>query len=262
MLPRLVPHLERLGSDMRGAPLGTIRGWIASELVLTEEQIQLACDAYRTCLIPNVPEEIRAAFAADGESIDQFLLAQDESDDTLTRSDITELVAAALIMKSEGIHGSYVEMPNVPKRSRGSSEHGADYVALRLSAEGSPTEWGPGDMLFVGSVKHTTVNPDDMRRKLVSSLGKARMPRRKLRGEMRVLVDQLSRSGIDARKGFLALLSFPDPKRVTLVAVGVVAPVYRDPFVANLDKLPTHVGGRRVVAVVIENLDQLHRRVA
>ena len=242
-------------------PLGAIKGWAASETVLTNEQIDLACAAYKECLVPLVPEAIRQAFEADGEPIEEFLLAEEESDDTLTRSDITELVGAASLMNSDGIEGRFIELPNVPKRSRAVSEHGADFVGLLLSTTEAQTPWGPGDMLFVGSVKHTTVDPDDLRRKLVASLGKG-MPRRKLRGEVRVLVDQLSRSGIDARRAYAALLSFPDPMRVTLVGVAVVAPAHHESLVAGFEKLPAHKGARRILAVVVEDLEQLHLRVA
>lgn len=241
--------------------LGSFNGWAASETLLTAEQVDLACAAYRECLVPVIPEPIRRAFEADGEPIEQFLLAEEESDDTLTRSDITELVAAASLMSSDSIDGRFIELPNVPKRSRAVSEHGADFVAVRLSTMETEAPWGPEDMLFVGSVKHTTADPDDLRRKLVTSLGKG-MPRRKLRGEVRVLVDQLSRSGIDARRTYAALLSFPDPTRVTLVGVGVVAPTHHESLIAGLQKLPVNKGARRILAVVVEDLEQLHLRIA
>lgn len=242
-------------------PLGAFNGWAACETILTNEQVDLACAAYRECLVPPVPDPIRRAFEADGEPIEQFLLAEEESDETLTRSDITELVAAASLMNSDNVDGRFIELPNVPKRSRAVSEHGTDFVALRLSTTDAQTAWGPEDMLFVGSVKHTTADPDDLRRKLVASIGKG-MPRRRLRGEVRVLVDQLSRSGIDARRAFVALLSFPDPTRVTLIGVAVVAPAHHESLVAGFEKLPAHKGGRRILAVVVEDLGQLHARVA
>jgi hypothetical protein len=212
--------------------------------------------------------DVIALLKADGVDTDQIFYDADkgESDQLarLTRSDMVEIAAAASMLAQEQVAPTNLVMPNVPKGSRGQSVAGIDILAVVLDPNGNPEHLESHEKLYIGSVKHTTGDMGDLRRKLVSSVSEQELSFPYLAGQLRVLEGRLAERGISARRVFLLLRVSPllHPAHIRIVAVGAVDLSLKSKLARHSAQLGSSEPElRRLRWLLIEDIANLHKAV-
>jgi hypothetical protein len=233
-------------------------GWEIDRWVLSETAVDKLVELYGQ-LIFAAEEAIELALADDGIDLEVLLADEEHARDSLTRSDMTELAAAASAVASDDMKLVQSVMPNVPKGSRSQSSPGIDLLAAEFRSELADEELDDDEWMLVVSVKHTIADGVDMRSKLDSSL---RITLPYLTAQTRVLKGRIEERGLDGGRLFLFLADFPDGPHLRVLAVGCSDSPHAKKFVASLKSLdgsPFSAG--RVRSIEIEDIAELHERV-
>jgi hypothetical protein len=221
----------------------TVGAWSVDRWELDEDDVDLVAALYEAQLLSDLDQEMINLVVSEGVNLGSLLRDSDNSNDVITRSDMTELAAAASLMEINGWPSETMHMPNVPKMSRRKSESGLDILAATLSVELS-SELDDDDHLFIGSVKHSI---DDrargLRNKLVKSMTDE-LSRVYVGTQLRVLHGELKKQGFDQVRlnrlyGFLSELDNDD--HVTIHGIAAIDASYSDGFEMELETTLPHV---------------------
>ena len=254
--------LPRLCAQCRLSRLDAARGWDVDAWEFTDQAAQELADAY-TNLLQAEFEPYAQILLEDEIDLNALFMDEGSAQDTITRSDMTELAAAAALVVAEGVSTEMIVMPNVPKGSRGGSCPGMDVMAVALSDDpGDDLSLAEGERIYVCSVKHTIVDPGDMRRRLVHSLQGDGLSQAYLAGQLRILQGRLQERGITCRRICLAIRPEAAGRHLLLMAVGVVDTRQRDELQRQMSALPEVTPGyRRFRQMLIGDIARLHERV-
>ena len=254
--------LPRLCDQCRLRSLDDVKGWEVDAWEFTDQALQELADAYKTLLILDF-EAYAEILREDGIDLNALLMDEGSAKDTITRSDMTELAAAAALVVAEGASTEAIFMPNVPKGSRGGSCPGMDVMAAVLSDDpGDDLSLAEGERVYVCSVKHTISDPGDMRYKLVDSLGSGGLSQAYLANQLRILQGRLQERRITCRRILLAVRPEAAGHNLFLMAVGAVDAGQRDELQRQMGFLPEKTPGhRRFRQMLISDIARLHERV-
>jgi hypothetical protein len=213
---------------------------------------------YHALLAGGLDDQI--ANALEGHGIDALALLTDEGGarDVITRSDLTELAAAAAAIAVDDWPYETMTLPNVPKGSRARSESGIDVLSVALDVDSESTELMEGETLYIGSVKHTIDDPSDCRYKLARSVSPTDVTLPYIAHQLRILSGQLEMAGINGRRVYLFLRGFPDDDHVEVAITGAVDGALRAEFLAQMSHLPQVTGRRRCRHLLFDDLEHLH----
>ncbi|MER6654564.1 hypothetical protein ABT248_28970 [Streptomyces sp. NPDC000971] len=255
--------LLKLADKCVAIPLNPVMGWNCDKWTLDDDDVDIAVEIYRELLSGDATNEAIDALADAGIDLDALLQAPDDGNDRITRSDITELIAAASVIGVDGWLAEELCMPNVPKMARKKSDSGIDILAVRLSA--SPEMiLTPDDLLLIVSVKHSVDNDSayGLRYKLVKSVSDDLTPPY-LASQLRVLNAKLQEQGMakeEASKVYLFVVPSLDQNR-SIIGVGLVAPNLEESLSEQLQSLPDADGQNvHFRSVIIPGLETLHER--
>ena len=269
MIAHIGAQIERLASLCSTVPGSSTNGWTIDVWELSEEAEAALVDAYRVLIAPTIDDEVRSLLTGEGIDLNLLFFNDGESGesgrrDTVTRSDMIEIAAAASLVASEGASIENIHLPNVPKGSRKQSASGLDVSVIFLDDTGDPTKLGDNERLILCSVKHTVANCADLRQKLVRSVtDDLSVPY--LVQELRVLHGRLEERGIDASRVFLILNSGEAgwSEHVLMMAVGAVDVSERTDIAGQMDRLPASDPGlRHFRQLLITDLKSLNKRVS
>lgn len=223
-------------------------GWTVEIWELDDDDVDAAIAVYAAVLGGGATDPVIALLAEQGIDLPTLLIDEAAAKDDITRSDLTELIAAATLLAVDGWSASELHMPNVPKMSRRKSDSGIDVFAVRLEDVAGGEELGPAEALELVSVKHTI---DDsaagMRWKLATSLSDRELSKAYVAQQLRVLSGHLRREGSTleaAARVYFFLRDFPKAVGIHLVAAGIVAPGLKDDLAHHVTLLPENPGGR------------------
>jgi hypothetical protein len=220
--------------------LGTVKGWVIDTWLLTAKALSALGQTYTALLRGDIDAEIKLALAARGVDVEQLFSAAARRD-VITRSDLTELLGAAAAISIDGWPLETMLLPNVPKGSRSRSESGIDILSVALQPAAADDNLTPDEALYIGSVKHTTSSPRDLRQKLNNSVtSDLSMPY--LASQLRVFHGRLTERGLDARRVYLFL---GDDTHLVVAMIGAVDSASADEFKREMAALkPAPPSGR------------------
>ncbi|MBT2879067.1 hypothetical protein OHB37_19450 [Streptomyces albidoflavus] len=256
--------LLKLADRCVALSLSPVMGWSCDKWILDNDDVDIAVEIYQDLLSGDSTEQAVDALASAGVDLDSLLQAPGEGNERITRSDITELIAAASVISLDGWLAEELCMPNVPKMARKKSDSGIDILAVRLDASPEMT-LSSADVLLIVSVKHSVPKDNSaysLRYKLVKSLSDdLTLPY--LASQLRVLNAKLQEQGMTkerASKVYLFLAPSTDQNR-SIIGVGLVAPDLEDSLSEELQNLPDTDGqARHFRSVIIPGLQTLHER--
>ena len=247
------------------APPTAVNGWDVDAWEMDELDVDAAISVYSAILQGGATDPVMVLLTESGIDLSEALIDAEHRKDDITRSDLTELTAAASLIAVPGCDIDSMYMPNVPKMSRRKSDSGVDiFVAyLRESAEGDDLH--NDEYLTIASVKHSIDNSTSgMRWKLVNSLSERELSIPYLATQLRVLNARLRQEGYieeDAARIYLFLREFPNPDRVDLFAIGVVEPALEDDLTHHVTLLPSaSQAGRSFRMIFLPGLNTIHQR--
>ncbi|MFD4992083.1 hypothetical protein ACFWH7_03880 [Cellulosimicrobium cellulans] len=191
----------------------------------TPAQASELAATYDAVLLSEVDEAMLALLEDQGVPLRSYLLhgARDE----ITRSDATELAAAAALIRAEGWDIDRMHMPNVPKMSRAKSDSGLDVVDVHLVRGRTGTDpLTDNELLRIASVKHS-VQPSSASciGKLRSSLSSNELSPAYVGVQLRVLHARLIGEGYtveEAGRVYLFLRELHEGDHLHIVGVAVV----------------------------------------
>lgn len=205
-----------------------VAGWIVETWDANENVRSLAIACYEALLLggSSGAAQLLESFGVD---VGALLIAPAPSAAKITRADVIELLAAAMLIR-DGFSPDELFMPNVPKMSRKKSDSGLDVTAIRLGTEPD----GSGDTLWIASVKHSISKSSsaDVRWKVADSLSRTSMSSAYLAVQFRVLNAKLREQGVaevDAERIYYFLR---DDAQMKVIGVAAVA----DDLAADLAK--------------------------
>ncbi|MET8893547.1 hypothetical protein [Streptomyces albogriseolus] len=255
--------LLKLAGKCVAVSLDPIMGWTCDSWLLDDDDVDIAVETYRELLSGGATDEVAEVLAQAGIDLEALLQAQDEGNDRITRSDITELIAAASVIGADGWLADELHMPNVPKMARKKSDSGIDVLGVRLRHTPSDS-LASDEVLLIVSVKHSVdeKSAQGMRYKLVTSLSDDITPPY-LAAQLRVLNGKLQEQGTAkevAAKVYFFIRPTADPNK-SLVGVGLVDPDLETSLSDQLQYLPDANGQKRHFrAVLVPGLRTLHER--
>lgn len=261
MLGHGLRELVHLASLCEPADAKEDNGWRVDAWLMDEDAAQAAVDVYRALLLGDREEETRDLLAEQGIDLDALLLGPSSKAD-ITRSDVTELVAAATVSARNGWDLESFHMPNVPKMARKKSDSGIDVMAVTLDPEATD-DLGANERLLLVSVKHTVGNStSSMRWKLEQSVG-AELTPVYVAQQLRVLNGRLCAEGMPKKVAdrvwrFVQLIW--DDEKVDVIAVGFADPSLQDDFQHHIGLLPASDSKKYFRAVYVPGLPQLADR--
>jgi len=264
VLPHVAGHIQRLAAHCSLASLPDSNGWKVDVWVLSQAALATLVEAYRVLLMPEIDTRIQRTIADEGVDLEGLLIRADAGSETITRADMTELAAAAAVLRAEGWPLETMLMPNVPKVSRKKSESGMDIMAVRLDP-GAPTETLlPHERLLICSVKHTVVSAVDLTTKLIASVKSTALTPAYVLQQLRVLHGRLAEARVSHcdRVWLFASPSILDSPHLELLLTGAIGPSLQTSFGNQMSRLPvTQMSGRLCRHLIIEGLPTLHERV-
>jgi hypothetical protein len=204
-------------------------GWHVDAWRMNGADVDASIRVYAAVLGGGATDPVIALLADSELDLEALLLDEEQSKEEITRSDLTEMMAAASLVAVPGCAIDKMLMPNVPKMSRRKSDSGIDIFVADIREDASEgDDLSDDEYLTVASVKHTIDNSaSGMRWKLAESLSSKELGAAYLTSQLRVLNARLQQSGIgrgSAARVYLFLRDFPHPERIDLYAVGVVDP--------------------------------------
>jgi hypothetical protein len=251
-------ELKHLASLCPPAKAQDTGGWSVDAWLMDDEATAAAVDVYRSVLLGDRDDETRDLLAEQGIDLDSLLVGPSSKDD-ITRSDVTELVAAATVSARNGWDLSTFHMPNVPKMARKKSDSGIDVMAVTLdaAATGGLTD---DERLLLVSVKHTIDDStSSMRWKLERSVG-AELGPVYVAQQLRVLNGRLRQEGVPkdvAMRLWRFVQLIWDDEKVDIVAVGFADPSLVADFEHHIGLLPPTDSKKHFRAVYVPGLKDL-----
>ncbi|QJS11902.1 hypothetical protein HKX69_22425 [Streptomyces argyrophyllae] len=256
-------ELVVLGTGCLLAIERAIDGWERDTWRLNDADVDAAVETYKAVLQGDCTADIAEILMDDGIDVDELLQEPGGGRDTITRSDVTELIAAATLLQ-DGWEPEDLHMPNIPKMARAKSDSGVDIFGITL-ADGEQLELFDMDHMVIASVKHTVheQSASDVKSKLLSSLTKEMTPAYMMK-QLRVLNGRLKAEGKtenEAKRVYLFLRSFPNPDYVHLVAVAAIDPDLEADLRGKTKSLPALGDSKRTFrTLLIPDLRSLHEK--
>lgn len=218
-------ELETLAASCRVRTNAHASGREVAVAELDEATLAQLGDVYRAVLMADLEDEVLDLIEELGVPLRALLTAG--ARDEITRSDATELAAAAALMNVAQWDPGRMHMPNVPKRSRAKSDSGLDIVEVRIHAHGAPADsLTTGDLLRIASVKHSVqASTSDCIAKLRVSLGDRELTPAYLAIQLRALHGGLLSEGYSsdaANRVFLFTQELPAGDYLHLTGVAVI----------------------------------------
>lgn len=240
-------------------------GWRIDTWEMDSSNVDAAIRVYAAVLKGGAADPVVALLVGAGVDLAEILADAEHRKDDITRSDITELTAAASMIAAPGCDVDSMHMPNVPKMSRRKSESGVDIFAVTLKKTAGQDELYDEELLTVASVKHSIdKSTGGLRWKLADSLSDKELSTVYMATQLRVLNARLMQEGFtqeEASRIYLFLRSFPHPEHVELFAVGVVEPNLKQDFSHQVDLLPSvNKPGRTFRMIFFPGLAHVHNR--
>ncbi|WP_237310537.1 hypothetical protein [Streptomyces sp. AMCC400023] len=242
---------------------GPIDGWARDIWRLNDADVNAAVDTYKAALQGDCTADIAEILMDDGIDVDELLQEPGGGRDTITRSDVTELIAAASLLQ-DGWEPEELHMPNIPKMARAKSDSGVDIFGVTL-ADGEQLELFNADYMVIASVKHTVheQSSSDVKSKLLSSLTKE-LTTAYMMKQLRVLNGRLKAEGKsdnEAKRIYLFLRSFPDPDYVHLMAIAAIDPDLEEDLRGKVKTLPALGDSKKTFrTLLIPDLRSLHEK--
>lgn len=239
-----------------------VRGWQSSIWRLTDVDCQRAVAAYEAILLGGTDDSVIDLLVESGIDLESLLLDDGKAD--ITRSDVTEVLAAASMLARDGCHVDRMHMANIPKMSRKKSDSGLDVVDILLDPMAAMDDLSVTERITIASVKHTTGDSSgDLRYALAKSLTDE-LSGPYMAVQLRVVNARLLAEGWDksvARRVYLFLRGFPDPDVVTLVAVAAVDTELEADMAHHATLLPEDaLGNKRFRVITIPDIARLHEK--
>jgi hypothetical protein len=209
--------------------LADANGWHVDAWRMNDADVDASIRVYAAVLSGGATDPVVALLADSGLDLEALLLDEDQSKEEITRSDLTEMIAAASLVAVPGCAIDKMLMPNVPKMSRRKSDSGIDIFVADIREDASDDDdLSDDEYLTIASVKHTIdKSTSGMRWKLAESLSSKELGAAYLTSQLRVLNARLQQSGLGrgpAARVYLFLRDFPHPERIDLYAIGVADP--------------------------------------
>ncbi len=261
MLPHIGPELLALAELCETEERGSFNGWTVDVWEFDAEALAALCDVYRALLAGGLDGDIASALESQGIDTLALLTNEESAREVITRSDLTELAAAAAAIAVDGWPYNTMALPNVPKGSRARSEVGIDVFAVDLDFDSDSTVLLDDEILYIGSVKHTVDDPSDCRYKLVRSISPKDLTLPYVAAQLRILSGRLEAQGLNGRRVYLFLRDFPHEHHVGITMTGAVDERLRADFIEQMDGLPQVTGSRRCRHILFEALEGLHELV-
>lgn len=268
MLPHGADEMRDLASCCSVTASTVVNGWRVDHWTLDQGNIDQIAVLYRATLVPNIGAEMEEIVLDNGITLSEVLIDRAHARDVITRSDATELAAAASFLGVDEWPEETLSMPNVPKMSRRKSDSGFDAMAVSLIDQFAVDDLVDGERLYIGSVKHS-IQPGGrgVRLALVNSLGARELTQTYVGRQMLVLHGNLIREGMERRLAdrlFNFLRNFPAPEFVSLhgaivIDSSAVGAVSDD--LANLPQLQSNES-RSLRIINLPDLARLHERCA
>lgn len=267
MLVHVNKHLLGLAASLTPTASSMSHGTTLWQYTLTPKEVLTLTKAYEALLAPELDQQVLKFLQAQGIPFHALGVASPGLP-VITRSDATELLAAATLIATEQWDIDLIHMPNAPKQSRRKSESGLDVVELRLAPSGA-SHLAPTDRLSIASVKHT-IQSDTA--SCVWQLQKSidedvSLPY--LLTQLRMLHGQLIKSGHgrpSVDRVFLFLDEFQKPSDASLCSLGGVAVVDANQLSSTIERIRAkeiEFKGWQYVAVIgIPNIALLHEACA
>lgn len=218
--------------------------------------------AYSALLHPEIDPQVLAQLEVDDVPLEQLLTDADHANDTITRSDMTELAAAAALVAADGANIDLMHLPNVPKAQRNISERGIDIMVAQLNLQNTSGELLPEEYLVVCSVKHSIVDPGDLRYKLSTSLTKETVNVPYLTSQLRSFRGRLRERGISCDRLLLTLSEAKRTQHLHLMGVAAVDVTMKEAMAAELDHLPVVDLPARLRQLLIPGIAGMHQAVS
>jgi hypothetical protein len=254
-LPPLCQHC-----DVCSAP--EVKGWKIQLWELTLAAHEAITQAYRDVLQPSATEaEVVAQLALEGVDLSALLLDEDGAVDTITRSDMIELAAAASLVTTDGLRPEFMHLPNVPKGQRSVSVPGIDIVAAQVDLGDSSPRLRDDEFVVLCSVKHSIVDPADLRSKLVASLGPGTLTLPYVASQLRLLEGKLAEAGMNGSRVYLALATGIPGAHVRLVGVAAVDTSMAADLAMQAEYLPQVTDYHCFRQLLVREIASLHERI-
>lgn len=268
MIPHGADELKALANEISGsAESATDGGSPLWRFDFTDSHLDLLGTTYRAVLMADLEEELLSLIVEQDSTLAELLNQGARAD--ITRSDATELAAAAALINANEWNVECMHMPNVPKMSRAKSDSGLDILDLRLmqGLSGSQQDLTDDEYLSIASVKHSIL--DDATpcvSKLKTSLGPTEFSAPYLATQLRVIHGRLLEAGwqpADAGRIFLFVRDFDTRPRIKIHGVAVVdSDVVADARPRLLRVLVACNDWEGAILIGIPHLKTLHERCA
>jgi hypothetical protein len=263
MFTHIQDSLSQLAKHCGDGEKVTIKGWSVDLWQLSVSAIDAVVKAYKKLLlIDTLEKDVVQILKDDGIDIDELLLDREASVNQITRSDLTELLAAASLIARENLSGDKMLLANVPKGQRSVSNPGVDILAAKLFEDDTLKDLQAGEHLYVCSVKHTISDPSDLRYKLVKSLMPPHLTIPYLISQVRLLNGRLSERGRKCDRIFLTLVPGRRGEHLKLLGCAAYDLSLDNEFMAQMQNLPEVTeGGYSLRRLAISEIEALHTRI-
>lgn len=255
VLPHIQTAVESLAGRCTHENITHGNGWAVDWWELAPGDVDLAVELYPSLLLGGRTVGVQGLLAAKGIDLDALLFSPKGKDD-ITRSDLTEMVAAASIVGRDSWTSAELHMPNVPKMARKKSDSGIDVMGVLLDGR-NEGDLEVGEKLILVSVKHSIqTSTAQLRSNLIKSVTDD-LSRPYLACQLRVLSGDLIREGTSvaqASRVYLFLDFVDDTDIVDVLAVGVVNAEAVEDLRRRLARLPAVDTPKRFRAVSFPGL--------
>src|SRR5207248_1862925 len=138
------------------AGLADANGWHIDAWRMNDADVDASIRVYAGVLSGGATDPVVALLADSELDLEALLLDEDQSKEEITRSDLTEMIAAASLVAAPGCAIDKMLMPNVPKMSRRKSDSGIDIFVADIREDASDDDdLSDDEYLTIASVKHT-----------------------------------------------------------------------------------------------------------
>jgi hypothetical protein len=258
VISRVWSELESLSGTLTIATGSSVMGWTVDSLELDDIGLKALGRTYQALIVPDLPADVVKELEKDGLPCKKLFYGE-AADNTTTRSDMTELAAAASLIAANGVSVKQLHLPNIPKGSRKQSAPGIDVIAALVDITSTGSTLGAGERLIICSVKHTIVDVSDLRYQLAMSVDEKDLSIPYLFSQLRVVLGRLEDRGIDASRLALALRNFPDAAFVSIIAVGAADSTQSLLLAQQLKNLPQkNVPTHHFRQMLVPNISALH----